>query len=126
MSNALFCGAKPVNICPCSTYKIVPLSDSPLSSSTLNCTASLLLCIRYHHISFLHFPPHFIPLLSVFSFSLYFLSVSRGTGAPRAIVMATTMERQDGGVITGLASFTEGRAPDVILKSFIGYYCQIF
>lgn len=101
MSNVPFCW---VNICPCSTNKSV------LLSSCLHLfiySESLLLAVRYRHISVpcLHFLHIFISPPSVFSFSLFFLSLSQGTGALCTIVMATTMGRQDGGVRAGLASF---------------------
>lgn len=82
MSSVLFCWVKPVNICPCSTCKIVLLSGSSLSSSTPTDIVSLFLD-HYHHISFhcLHFLYILFPLSLVFSFSLFFLSVSWGTGA---------------------------------------------
>lgn len=75
MSNVLFCGAKPVNICPCSTYKIVLLSASPLSSSTpkLHCLARPHLLLLSYFIPLPSFPLHVIspPPLSL---SFHFLS----------------------------------------------------
>lgn len=78
MSNALFCWAKPVNICPCSSCKIVPLLGIPLSSPTLNYIVSLFLVICLHHISSttLISSTRYIPPLSLFIFSLLSLRLS--------------------------------------------------
>ncbi len=75
MSNVLFCRAKPVNICPCSTCKIVLLSGLPLSSSTLKLYC---LALPYHHISFTTFISStcYIPPLCLFIFSLLSLRLS--------------------------------------------------
>lgn len=68
---------------------------------------SLFLVVSSHPVSLLCF--NFLIILYLLSVSFHFLLfvVSRGTRVPSAIVMATTLGRQDGGLISGLAAFME-------------------